>query len=154
LNSQLTLSKKIAEEAQTKVESQNDEILATQQQLLQSEKMASLGTLTAGVAHEINNPTNFTHAAVFMMQNEIDEIKCFLKQLAGGDNADDDVINSFDVKFKKLIELAKTAQEGTQRIKVIVEDLRTFARLDDANQAEIKISELITSTVHLVETQY
>jgi len=154
LNFQLQISKKVAEEAQQKVESQNSEILATHKQLVQSEKMASLGTLTAGVAHEINNPTNFTYAAVFMMQNEIDDIKCFLKQLAGGDNADVKVINSFDTKFEKLIELAKTASEGTQRIKVIVEDLRTFARLDDAKQAKIQVSELITSTVHLVQTQF
>jgi signal transduction histidine kinase len=154
LNNQLILSKKVAEQAQQKVESQNREILSTQQQLIQSEKMASLGTLTAGVAHEINNPTNFTYAAVFMMQNEIDDIKRFLKHLAGGDNADVDVINSFDTKFEKLIKLAKTASEGTQRIKIIVEDLRTFARLDDAKQANVKVSELITSTVHLVQTQF
>jgi len=154
LNLQLVMSKKVAEDAQEKVESQNREIIETHQQLVQSEKMASLGTLTAGVAHEINNPTNFAHAAVYMMQNEIDEIKAFLKQLAGGDNADIDVINSFDSKFEKLIELTKTANEGTQRIKVIVEDLRTFARLDSAKQAEVRVSELIKSTVNLVKTQY
>jgi ABC-type amino acid transport substrate-binding protein/nitrogen-specific signal transduction histidine kinase/ABC-type nitrate/sulfonate/bicarbonate transport system substrate-binding protein len=154
LNLQLISSKKIAEDAQEKVESQNRELLDTHQQLVQSEKMASLGTLTAGVAHEINNPTNFAHAAVYMMQKEIDEIKAFLKQLAGGDKADIAVINSFDSKFEKLIELTKTAKEGTQRIKVIVEDLRTFARLDNAKQAETKVSELIKSTVNLVKTQY
>jgi polar amino acid transport system substrate-binding protein len=154
LNLQLISSKKIAEDAQEKVESQNRELLDTHQQLVQSEKMASLGTLTAGVAHEINNPTNFAHAAVYMMQKEIDEIKAFLKQLAGGDKADIAVISSFDSKFEKLIELTKTAKEGTQRIKVIVEDLRTFARLDDAKQAETKVSELIQSTVNLVKTQY
>ncbi len=154
LNYQLNLAKKVAEEAQQKVESQNNEILATQQQLVQSEKMASLGTLTAGVAHEINNPTCFTYAAVYMMQSEIDEIKNFLKLLAGGDDADVEVINSFDKKFEKLIKLAKTACEGTNRIKVIVEDLRTFARLDDAKQARTHVSELIISTIHLVQTQY
>jgi len=154
LNLQLKISKNVAEQAQQKVESQNREILTTQQQLLQSEKMASLGTLTAGVAHEINNPTNFTYAAVYMMQSEIDEIKTYLKELAGGDKADIVIINSFDEKFEKLIELAKTASEGTNRIKVIVEDLRTFARLDDAKQAQIQISGLIKSTVHLVKTQF
>jgi polar amino acid transport system substrate-binding protein len=154
LNLQLILSKKVAEEAQEKVESQNRELLDTHQQLVQSEKMASLGTLTAGVAHEINNPTNFAYAAVYMMQKEIDEIKGFLKQLAGGDNADPAVINSFDSKFEKLIALTKTAKAGTQRIKIIVEDLRTFARLDDAKPADIKVSELIKSTVNLVQTQY
>jgi len=154
LNNALNLSKKVAEQAQQQVENQNRELLSTHQQLVQSEKMASLGTLTAGVAHEINNPTNFTYAAVYMMQSEIDEIKAFLIELAGGENADLAVINSFDEKFKKLIELANTASEGTNRIKVIVEDLRTFARLDDAKQAQIQVSELIISTVHLVKTQF
>jgi len=154
LNFQMQISKKAAEEAQKKVEIQNKEILSTHQQLVQSEKMASLGTLTAGVAHEINNPTNFTHAAVYMMQSEIEDIKVFLKQLAGGDNADEAIINSFDEKFEKLIELTKTAREGSERIKVIVEDLRTFARLDNAKQASSKMSDLVNSTVNLVKAQF
>lgn len=136
------------------VEEKNQEILATQQQLIQSSKMASLGTMTAGVAHEINNPTNFTHAAVYMMKDEIREIKDFLKQLAGGDSADTQIIESFDQKFSKLIELTNTATEGTTRIKSIVEDLSVFARLDDTKKAEIKLSDLLTSTVHLIRTQY
>jgi signal transduction histidine kinase len=125
-----------------------------QSQLVLAEKMAGLGTMTAGVAHEINNPTNFAHAAVYMMNTEINEIKAFLKQLAGGDNAEPEVLQSFDDKFTKLVELTKTATEGTTRIKTIVEDLRTFARLDGAKQAQIQVSDLINSTVHLVRTQY
>ena len=151
---ELGAQKHEVEDQKHELEEKNNEILATQKQLVQSEKMASLGTLTAGVAHEINNPTNFTNAAVFMMQNEIDDIKAFLNQLAGGDSADPEVLNSFDVKFEKLIELTKTAKEGAQRIKVIVDDLRTFARLDDAKQTSIKLSDLLTSTVNLVKTQY
>jgi len=116
--------------------------------------MASIGTMTAGVAHEINNPTNFTHAAVYMMNDEIRGIKIFLKQLAGGDNAEPEVLQSFDDKFTKLVELAKTATEGTTRIRTIVEDLRSFARIDDAKQAQVQMSDLINSTVHLVRTQY
>jgi len=132
----------------------NKEIIATQKQLIQSSKMASIGTMTAGVAHEINNPTNFTHAAVYMMQGEIIELKTFLKQLAGGDKAAPEVLQSFEDKFTKLVELTKTASEGTTRIKTIVEDLRTFSRIDDAKQAQVHITNLINSTVHLVQTQY
>jgi len=136
------------------VEAKNKEILDTQKHLLQSSKMASIGTMTAGIAHEINNPTNFAHAAVYMMSDEINVIKSFLKQLAGGENAEPEVLKSFDEKFTKLIELTKTAAEGTTRIKTIVEDLRTFARIDDAKQATVKLSDLLKSTVHLVQTQY
>ncbi|NQZ07773.1 MAG: HAMP domain-containing histidine kinase, partial [Algicola sp.] len=118
------------------------------------EKMASLGTMTAGVAHEINNPTNFTHAAVYMMRDEIDEIKAFLRQLAGGDSADPEILQSFEDQFTKLIELTQTATQGTERIKTIVEDLRTFTRLDEETMHEVQIGHLIESTVNLVRTQY
>jgi len=136
------------------VEEKNKEILATQKQLIQSSKMASIGTMTAGVAHEINNPTNFAHVAAYMMQHEIIQIKAFLKQLAGGDKAEPEVLQSFDEQFTKLIELTKTMSEGTTRIKSIVEDLRTFTRIDDTKQAQIQVSDLINSTLHLVQTQY
>ena len=130
------------------------ELKNTQTQLVQAEKMAGLGTLTAGVAHEINNPTNFTHAAVYMMKDEISEIKTFLIKLAGGDKADPEIVKSFDQKFAKLIDLTHTATEGTKRVKMIVDDLRTFTRLDEAERQQVHVAELIQSTVHLVRTQY
>lgn len=126
----------------------------TQQQLIQSEKMAALGNLTASIAHEINNPTSFTHAAVYMMPSEITEIKSFLKQLAGGDGADKQVLQSFDDKFTKLIELSQTATEGTKRIKTIVDGLRAYSHQGHLNKENSHVSELIKSTIYLLRTQY
>jgi len=140
LYTQLKAAKLVAEEAQ--------------QTIIIQEKMSSLGTLTAGVAHEINNPINFIHAAVFMMNNEIIDIKAFLKQLAGGDNADEKVLLKFEDKFLKLIKLIDTASEGTNRIKGIVSDLQLFSRFDTSKQEETNLATLIQSTVHLVKTQY
>ncbi|WDE09724.1 ATP-binding protein [Thalassomonas haliotis] len=154
------LERKISErsgeliEAFQKLASQHSELKSTQEQLLQSEKLASIGTLTAGVAHEINNPNNFAYAAVYLMQDEIKEIKAFLKQLAGGDDADPEVLTALDNKFTKLIELTNTAKEGTKRIKVIVSDLRSFSRLDDSQKEQTYLSTLIKSTLNLVRTQY
>jgi signal transduction histidine kinase len=126
----------------------------TQKSLIQAEKMASLGTMTAGVAHEINNPSNFTHAAVFMMRDEIERIKIFLVELAGGKNTDPAVLRAFDDNFAKLLSLTDTATEGTNRIKTIVDDLRTFTRLDSSQKQQVQVSEIIESTVNLVKTQY
>jgi ligand-binding sensor domain-containing protein/signal transduction histidine kinase len=136
------------------IEDKNTEILDTQQQLVLSEKMASLGTLTAGVAHEINNPTNFTHASVYMMGDEIVHIKSLLRQLAGGDKADPEVLDSFNEMFSRLGELKDTAYEGTNRIKKIVESLRSFTHLDSSKQELAELPELISTTIDLVKTQY
>jgi len=125
-----------------------------QKTIIIQEKMSSLGTLTAGVAHEINNPVNFTYAAVYMMKDEIAKIKAFLIELAGGDKADEKVLDSFDDKFVKLIELTNTATEGTNRIKTIVQDLRLFSRLDDEKQEKTTLAAIIQSTIHLVKTQF
>ncbi len=126
----------------------------TQKKLVDSEKMAALGKLTASIAHEINNPTNFTYAAVYMMLDEITKVKIFLKQLAGGDTADSEVLQSFDKQFKNLVELVQTANEGTTRIKSIVDSLRTFSHLGHLNKEQAKISELIQSTIYLIRTEY
>jgi len=125
-----------------------------QKTIIIQEKMSSLGTLTAGVAHEINNPVNFTSAAIFMMKEEIVIIKAYLKDLAGGDKADEQVLQSFEDKFAKLIDLTNTATEGSNRIKTIVQDLRLFSRLDDEQQEKITLAGILKSTKHLVKTQY
>lgn len=142
------------EQQKLKVEEKGRKIIATQKQLVQAEKMASLGTLTAGVGHEINNPTNFTHAAIYMMKNEVDAIKAFLKQLAGGDTADPQVLESFEDHFADLIELIETASEGARRITAIVNNLQSFARADNSEQEKVSIAKLISSTVQLVQTKF
>jgi len=136
------------------LEARSRSLKTAQKTIIAQEKMSSLGTLTAGVAHEINNPTNFTYAAVYMMKDEITNIKLFLKQLAGGENAEPEVLKSFDDKFSKLVDLANTATEGTNRIKTIVSDLRTYSRLDDAVKEKVQLASILASTIHLVRTQY
>jgi len=136
------------------LEERSRSLKAAQETIVAQEKMSSLGTLTAGVAHEINNPTNFTYAAVYMMKDEIMNIKSFLKQLAGGENAEPEVLQSFEDQFTKLLELTQTATEGTNRIKTIVSDLRTYSRIDDAIKEKVHLAAILTTTIHLVRTQY
>lgn len=130
-----------------------DHLMATQQQMVIQEKMASLGTLTAGIAHEINNPTNFADVAVQNLQEELIRFRHFLFQLAGED-ADEVVRAAIDARFERIAEMVSTAREGHERIKAIVRDLRRFTRLDEAQSKRIELIEPIQSTVNLVRTRF
>jgi ligand-binding sensor domain-containing protein/signal transduction histidine kinase len=141
-----------AEVQKVEVEQKNREILATQQQLVQVEKMMSLGILTAGVAHEINNPSNFVRNSVKSLATELTDFRHFLFELAGKD-AEEVILESFRERFKPMYEHLKTIEDGADRIQVIVRDLRTFTQLDSADHKIISITECLQSTINLVSTQ-
>lgn len=136
-----------------KVLERTTELINTQQQLIQSEKMAALGTLTAGVAHEINNPNNFVHVSTQNLEADLTKIQQFFIDLAG-DEADDEILASFRQQFAPLDNHLSTIKDGSERIKLIVQDLRAFTQLDSAEQKTAIITDLLQSTINLVSTQY
>ncbi|MCJ8268264.1 MAG: ATP-binding protein [Psychrosphaera sp.] len=139
--------------AYAQVEQSNAEILAAQQQLIESEKMASLGELTTGVAHEINNPTNFVHGCAQLLQTELVEFQDFIDSLVT-EEADQAIIDSFAERFDDLFKHLNTIVDGSQRIKAIVQDLRAFTRLDEAEIKSVHIGDCITSTLNLIKAKY
>nr|WP_316643946.1 CHASE domain-containing protein [uncultured Roseateles sp.] len=129
------------------------DLQATQQQLVLQEKMAGLGTLTAGVAHEINNPVNFAHVAAQNLQVDLREFQGFVRELVQADEAPE-VLQAFEQRFATLSSHVDTMLNGTQRIKTIVRDLRTFTRQDATEKSELRISACLHSTLNLVRAAW
>jgi predicted ATPase/signal transduction histidine kinase/tRNA A-37 threonylcarbamoyl transferase component Bud32 len=130
-----------------------DDLKVTQTHLVHSEKMAGLGTLVSGVAHEINNPTNFVNLGASSLDEELKEFKKLLFDLIGDDN-DPEVIAHFEHQFSRFFMALDNINEGTKRIRTIVSDLRTFSRLDEAEKKTVHLVENLESTLRLVRAQY
>jgi len=136
-----------------------EELQSTQQQLIQSEKLASIGQLTAGIAHELNNPINFVSSSAQSLRRDFEdmnEVVEALKALNPNDaNLPQEVdkikshLAQMDIEFtqKEIDELLKGIQDGTQRTSEIVKGLRIFSRMDGDNFIQAHINELIESTL-------
>jgi signal transduction histidine kinase len=136
----------------------------TQTQLVNAEKMASLGQLTAGIAHEINNPINFVSANLKPLRIDIDEVlEVVNKYEAITPNGEmDEKLKEIDA-FKKKIDLGYLKKEigtllagiedGAKRTAEIVSGLRNFSRLDESDIKEANINEGIESTLVLLRSQ-
>lgn len=147
---------KLAEEKLKKtlaqLEDQHTQLKATQAQLVQAEKMAGLGTLVAGVAHEVNNPTNYISLSSRALERDLIKFRKEVVELMSG--SEDDIIQYFESNFSKFQKSLSNILEGSERIRTIVQDLRSFSRLDEAEKKEADISEILDSTLRIVKTQY
>jgi two-component system NtrC family sensor kinase len=128
-----------------------------QTQLVQAEKMSSLGQLVAGIAHEINNPVNFIHGNLVCVQNYIQDLLEFTSllqtQVLNPAPALEEKAEEIGLDFL-LEDLPKTLtsmQVGTERIRQIVLSLRKFSRLDEAAIKNIDIHEGIESTLMILQ---
>ncbi|MGF1532426.1 MAG: ATP-binding protein [Bernardetiaceae bacterium] len=130
----------------------------TQVNLIQSEKMSSLGQLTAGIAHELNNPINFMFAGVQALKANFDDLLQFL-------DAVEDILPEYpalltlhtqlDVNFlhKDTQRLLHDVQEGAERTANIVKGLLTFSRMNEENYLSINIHDSIRSTLNILRGQ-
>ncbi len=131
----------------------------TQTQLIQAEKMSSLGQLVAGIAHEINNPVSFIYSniqpATDYANDLIKLIHLYEKHYPNPPQAIANLTEDIDFDylasdFSKLLESMKN---GATRIRDIVKSLRTFSRLDEADLKEIEIHENIESTLVILQNR-
>lgn len=151
----------ITERKLAEIELQNTlhELKATQSQLIQSEKMSSLGQMVAGVAHEINNPVNFIHGnvtpATDYAQDLLGLLELYQQHYPNPPEEIQEEIETIELEFLKedFIKMLNSMKQGTQRIREIVLSLRNFSRLDEAQFKAVDIHEGIDSTLMILQNR-
>ena len=110
----------------TQLQKLYDELKNKETQLIQSEKMASLGQLVAGISHELNNPIGFIYANIMQLKSYVLRIEDFLSQGEFEKRKDIEII------FPDIRNLIRDTIQGSQSVKQLVENLRRFSHLDQA----------------------
>ncbi|GBE91085.1 sensor histidine kinase [Nostoc cycadae] len=128
----------------------------TQVQLIQTEKMSSLGRMVGGLAHEINNPISFIHGNFHYLHEHIHTllklIELYQKEYPEAQKFMEDEVGDIDLDFiiEDFQKILSSMRIGTDRIKEIVLSLRNFSRLDQAEKKAVNIHDGIESTLFLL----
>jgi PAS domain S-box-containing protein len=135
------------------------ELKATQAQLIQSEKMSSLGQLVAGVAHEINNPVNFIYGNLSHIndytQDLLNLLELYSEEYPQVTPAIQEEMENIELDFivEDLPKIISSMKIGADRIREIVLSLRTFSRLDEAEMKAVNIHEGLDSTLLILQSR-
>jgi signal transduction histidine kinase/ligand-binding sensor domain-containing protein len=145
---------------------QHEELEKTQRQLVQSEKMASIGVLTAGIAHEINNPVNFVYAGVNSVIRDFQDIDPVLSELIGIDEKfaeGNKFIKQvkqkmaeldFEEAYKAIKQTLIDIKLGAERTAEIVEGIRNFSRSENEQLTASDINSIIDGVLVLLKNKY
>ena len=142
-----------------RVATQIRELQQAQAQLIQSEKMSSLGRMVAGLAHEINNPVNFIYGNLTYAQDythDILELLYLYQQHYPHPSADIQTkLDEIDWQFirEDFPKIMDSMQVGTERIRQIILSLRNFSRLDEAEMKQVNIHEGIDNTLLILNSR-
>jgi len=145
------------EERTTALQETLKELQLTQTQLIQAEKMSSLGQMVAGIAHEVNNPVSFIygnlHHAYKYTQDLLKLVEIYQTICQNPPLEIKQQIEEIDLNFliEDITKLFNSMTVGTQRIQDIVKSLRSFSRLDEAELKQVNIHEGIDSTLMILD---
>ncbi len=144
-----------------KLENAYKELKTTQSQILQREKMASIGQLAAGVAHEINNPMGFISSNIRTLSKYVNKLGSFItiqsdaiKDLDAAET--EEAINEqrkklkLDYVLEDVSQLIDESLDGAERVKNIVQNLKSFSRVDESENKMSDINECIETTLNMV----
>jgi two-component system NtrC family sensor kinase len=150
-------SARIAQEQAAKLEVTLCELQQAQTQLIQAEKMSSLGQMVAGIAHEINNPVSFIFGNLTYTEEYTGKLMKLLQmyrdEYPEPSPAIQEAIEEFELDFllDDLPKMLSSMQVGASRIRDIVRSLRNFSRLDESDMKKVNIHEGIDSTLMILE---
>ncbi|MEL7503524.1 MAG: ATP-binding protein [Cyanobacteria bacterium J06554_6] len=130
----------------------------TQSELVQAEKLAGLGKLAAGMAHEINNPVTFIHSNIPPVETYLDElvtlVRAYQAELAAPSPELKTLLEEIDFDFLQADypKITGSLLTGTERIKTIIDALKNFSRLDEAGIKSADLRDCVASTVMMLRT--
>ncbi len=124
-------------QANTRLTESLEQLKTTQAQLIFSDRLASMGRLAAGVGHEINNPLSYVLSNLNYVHRTLLE---FQERLPAEDR-------------EELLEVVKEAREGAERVRLIVQDLRTLSRQDDTAMDPVDLGAVVRGTAKLVSRE-
>ena len=152
-----TKYKQLAKSLDLRVKQQVKTIETAQLKLYESEKLASVGRLAAGIAHEINNPIGFIRSNLTSAQTYIGSLikldeafkakasTSYLQQIWKEEN--------LDFMQEDLTDILNESIDGVDRVAVIVKDLKSFSRINDVDEEDADINEIIRQTYHVTKSQ-
>lgn len=152
------------EEAKNEVQKNYDYLRITQRQLVESEKLSGLGQMTAGIAHELNNPINFVSSNIAPLNRDVDQVLLFMHEFEKlPADASKDEITELKAKYlaadmpyvkSEIDMLMKGIHEGARRTAEIVKGLRIFARADRDTLVKANINECMEATLVVMKSSF
>jgi signal transduction histidine kinase len=142
---------------------QNQRLIKTQNQLIQSEKMATVGLLAAGIAHEINNPINYVSGGITVLKKTIKKLENHLKNfssISGGvdDNTKESLSlpdeNQINALTKVTDNMFETIEQGINKTTEIVQSIRVFSSNSENTFTELDINETLNSILLMLYNKY